>query len=225
MGTPLQTIYDSFFIKANESFLYKEDQVFKYFTTAIGKAYKTICKNLDFTLNKSKVIITVFQKSETDNVITLQINEDSYEIEITNEDSLIDIANKLSNELSVDYNVKIKKSQYPRLIISKEDADLTEYSIEVSDDEYLDIEISSSYDGYMISDLFFDDIELLAMLMHLEHSIKLKSELDHQKIYIGTKDFNKLPDKKVEYENVTKSIKDLEDRIFKFRQEFYPYTY
>lgn len=222
MGTPLQDIYESFFIKANEDFTYKEDQVFKYFTTAIGKSYKTVPSKLDFNLNKNEVILTVFENLEVPNTIFLNLNEHSYEIPISSEDN-IEIANIIKTQIENDFNVNIKLAKYPRLVISSKDGGEISYGVSVLDDFNLDIEVSNSYNGQMNSTLGYDEIELIAMFMQLENYIKIKSELEQLKMHIGTKDFNKLPNKKVEYDNINTSIKDLESRIFKFRQEFYSY--
>ncbi len=135
-STPLQEIYDAFFIRSGKDWFGKEDQVFQFFKTACGKSYKTVRNSLDYIL---------------------------YE-----------------NELE-------------------------------------------SYDGEMIAKLDQDEIDLIAMFMHLESLNKQKSALDLTKQYIGTKDFNKLPNKEVEYKNLLQSIKDLREEIYSFRQEFYTY--
>jgi hypothetical protein len=80
-----------------------------------------------------------------------------------------------------------------------------------------------TYSGYFLNTLNQDDIELLALNMSLESKRSRKSELDYTKQHMGTKDFNRLPDKKAEYEIIQKSIKDLQDEILSFRQEFYSY--
>jgi hypothetical protein len=82
----------------------------------------------------------------------------------------------------------------------------------------------TTYDGSFTNTLEQDEIELIALNMLLEEKRNRKSELDYMKSYIGTKDFSRLPEKKAEYDNLQKSMKDLQDEIYALRQEFYSYT-
>lgn len=132
MGTPLQDVYDAFFVKSIKDYTDKESLVFQFFKTAISKSYKTIPTDLTYT------------------------------------------------------------------------ADI-------------------DYSGNFVEILNQDDIELIALNMLLEEKIRDVSRLENNKQHIGTKDFNRLPDKASEYKIQNQSMKDLEDKIFKFRQEFYSY--
>lgn len=51
MGTPLQEVYDSFFIKNPETdFTDKQDMVFQLFKISLGYCKKTVPENLNYTL-------------------------------------------------------------------------------------------------------------------------------------------------------------------------------
>lgn len=81
----------------------------------------------------------------------------------------------------------------------------------------------TTYLGSFNEDIGQDGIELIALNMLLEEKRKRKSELDYMKQHLGSKDFNRLPDKVSEYKVLQESIKELQDEIFSFRQEFYSY--
>jgi hypothetical protein len=84
--------------------------------------------------------------------------------------------------------------------------------------------VSADYSGNFTATLTQKDIELIALYMFLEEKRRKKSTLDNiKKDYIGTKDFNRLPNKLDEYKMLNQSMKDLQDEIFLFRQEFYSY--
>lgn len=84
--------------------------------------------------------------------------------------------------------------------------------------------VDEDYNGEFDELLDQDEIELIALNMLLEEKRQRKSELDYSKVYLGTKDFNKLPDKVSEHKALEESINNLEDEIFTFRQEFYSYS-
>jgi len=54
MGTNLQEVFDSFFIKLpSVNFTSKESQVFQFFKTAISKCYKKTYDKLDYVFNET----------------------------------------------------------------------------------------------------------------------------------------------------------------------------
>jgi len=81
-----------------------------------------------------------------------------------------------------------------------------------------------TYDGTMNETLDTDEIELISLNMkkaYLEYLLKPSSRL---KTVIGSKDFNRLPNKVEEYKIYSLMIEDLNEQIEEFRQEFYSYT-
>jgi len=82
---------------------------------------------------------------------------------------------------------------------------------------------TDEYDGEFINTLEQDAIELIALNMLLEQYRQRYTELVYLKKHLGTKDFNKLNDKADEFKTIAQSMKDLQDEIFIFRQEFYSY--
>lgn len=131
-GTPLSEVYDAFFIKSNQDYFGKEDQVFQFFKTGISKSYKIVPDNLSYTVDEN-------------------------------------------------------------------------------------------FNGEFINIINQDTIELIAMNMLLEEKRKRKSLLDNIKSSIGTKDFNKLPNKMDDYKAISQSIKDLREEITDFEQTFKSY--
>jgi len=80
-----------------------------------------------------------------------------------------------------------------------------------------------TYDGTMNENLNTDEIELISLNMkkaYLEYLLKPSSRL---KAVIGTKDFNRLPNKVEEYKVYSLMLEDLDNKIEAFRQEFYSY--
>lgn len=133
MGTPLQSVYDAFFIKSSIDYAGKESQVYQFFKTGVSKSKKTVPEDLTYTVDEE------------------------------------------------------------------------------------------TYEGQFSDTLGQDTIELISLNMLLEEKRKRKSELDYMKQHLGTKDFNRLNDKVAEYKVINESIKNLQDEIFAFRQEFYSY--
>lgn len=219
LGTPLQEIYDAFFIKSVKNWLYKEDQVFQFFKTSCGKSYKTVRNILDYILYTNEKYITIYSEFDSDVDLTIKINDDTFIVPITTEDTKILIAQNIKAEIETKYNVdELFNLIYPRLLI----IDNEEIKIEIGND-LSDITVSETYNGEMIAKLGQDEIDLIAMFMLLESYYKQKSSLEATKQHVGTKDFNKLPNKEAEYKNVLQSIKDLKEEIYLFRQEFYTY--
>ncbi len=82
-----------------------------------------------------------------------------------------------------------------------------------------------TYDGEFIDTLDDDEIEYLALRMLYEHNRRRLQYLISLQQLIGTKDFNKLPDKVVEMKALQLSQKDLQEEIDSFKNEFNTYKY
>lgn len=226
IGTPFQEFWDSFFAKSNKNYIYKEDLVFQFFKAALSKSYKTTYDKLDYTILENSRYIDVLSTANKSGEIVLLINGIEYAISISSENTIEEIAMSIISKLkdnffSVDYCLCNKK--YPRLKVSINDVENLEIFILGACDLCLDIEVSKTYDGYMNNIVKQDTIELVTLFMYNEEQLKIKSELDTIKQHVGTRDFNRLPEKKTEYDNVMKTLKYLDEKIFLFRQEFYRY--
>lgn len=225
-GTPLQEFWDSFFAKSVQDYTYREDLLFQYFKAALSKSYKTTYDNLEYTLLSNSKYITIFSPPAADGSITLKVNEFDIEIPITTTDSPEIIAQLIKEKLiteSLDVSMCDVAVRYPRLKVSLPDVTSLSISIRGACEIGLDIEVSQTYEGYMNNVVSQDTIELVTLFMYAEEQLKAKAELDRQKQYIGTKDFNRLPEKKAEYENIMNTLRYLDDKIYSFRQEFYRY--
>jgi len=136
MGTPLQEIYDSFFIKvSDEDFTLKKSIVFQFFKTALAYSYKNTKHSLTYIL--------------------------------TDEEEFIGSMDEILNS---------------------------------------------------------DEIELISLYMKKAYIEYLLKPLTRLKNRLGTKDFNKLPDKADEYKTYSIMKKDLNQEIEDFKQQFYSYT-
>lgn len=82
----------------------------------------------------------------------------------------------------------------------------------------------SSYDGNFIGTLTQNTIELIALYMVKEYYRRCVSKFEAIKQHIGTKDFNKLPNIKEEYEITKSLLKYADEELNSFRQEFYLYS-
>lgn len=89
----------------------------------------------------------------------------------------------------------------------------------------LDTIFPESYNGNFVEILDDDEIELMAMQMKYEHYYRKEAYLLAQKRELGTKDFEKLPNKKQELDGIQNSLKLLKVDIEDLKQEFNTYKY
>jgi len=223
MGTPLLEAYDAFFIKSGKNYLYKEDQVFQFLKTGISKCKKTVSYDLSFTAYEDNMVITVYNVSESDGNIQIEINSDIYTIALLTTDTKVDIINKIKTAIINDWTVDVSYITNPRIKITKLNVDVINIKIIDIGDTNVFIIANRTFDGEFINIIEQDALELIALNMLLEQKRQRKSELDNIKQHLGTKDFNRLPEKVGEYKILEQSMKNLEDEIFSFRQEFYSY--
>ena len=223
MPTPLLEAYDTFFIKAGRSYLYKEDQVFQFLKTGISKSKKTVPYDLSYNIYEDNMVITVYSQVEFDGDIEIVINSNTYTIALLTTDTKEDIINKIKLAIQNDWTFDVSYITNPRIKISKLNIDIINVQINDIDDTNVFIVANRTYDGEFTGIVEQDALELIALNMLLEQKRQRKSELDYTKTYLGTKDFNKLIDKVAEYKVLNESIKLLEEEIFLFRQEFYSY--
>lgn len=80
-----------------------------------------------------------------------------------------------------------------------------------------------NFEGEFLNILIQDEIELIALNMLMEEKRQKRSILDYAKKHIGTKDFNRLPNKVNEYKILSESMKDLKDEIKDLEQSFKSY--
>ena len=223
MGTPLLEAYDAFFIKSGKNYLYKEDQVFQFLKTGISKCKKTVSYDLSFTAYEDNMVITVYNVSESDGNIQIEINSDIYTIALLTTDTKVDIINKIKTAIINDWTVDVSYITNPRIKITKLNVDVINIKIIDIGDTNVFIIANRTFDGEFINIIEQDALKLIALNMLLEQKRQRKSELDNIKQHLGTKDFNRLPEKVGEYKILEQSMKNLEDEIFSFRQEFYSY--
>jgi len=225
LGTLLQKIYDKFIIKvSDEDFTYKQDLVFEFFETAIGYSYKTTPHDLGYTLYTDNSVLVIFNILETSGNITLNINSDTYTIALLTTDTLLGIANKIKTAIQADWTVIIQDGTYPVLTITKTGvSDITTTFVDTGSTN-INLSVIRIYDGIMDEDLDIDEIELIALNMKKAYLDYLLKPLSRLKTTIGTKDFNRLTNKVDEYKTYSLMLKNLEEEIKDFRQEFYSYS-
>lgn len=224
MGTKLQEIYDSFFSKTDDDFTYTPDLVYQYFKKANGYSYKTVPEDLTYSLNTNNISLFVEQIASKAGNITLKYSNKSYTVSILTTDTLINIADKIVAQIGTDFTVATDYSNsFPIIYVSKDNTDLTSFSFIDTDNTSCVVIISQSYDGEYVETLGEDSIELLSLFMLREHYNKFVMKFGKQREYIGTKDFDKLPNLKNKYENTKETLDSINDQIFEFRQEFYTY--
>jgi len=225
LGTLLQKVYDKFFIKVSDvDFTYKQDLVFEFFETALGYSYKTTPHDLSYTLYNNNAVLIVYDVIENSGDITLQINSDTYIIALLNTDTKLQITTKIKSAIEVNYTVVLDNIENPMLTITKPLTDNITVTFTDTDDTFLNLIISKTYDGITINDLDIDEIELISLNMKKAYLEYLLKPLSRLQTTIGTKDFNRLSNKVDEYKVYSLMLKDLNEEIEKFRQEFYSYT-
>lgn len=225
MATELQEVYIDFLAKENKDYTYKQDLVFSFLKTAIGYSYKTTPQDLTYVLDVDNVVFIIYNIATSNGNITVNINDDSYIIPILTTDTILGIANKINSAINNDYTVVVSsKGTYPILTITKSSVTEINSTIVDTDNTEVEIDVGRTYDGNFPSTLTCDTIQLLTLFMKKESLRKQKAELENMKTYIGTKDFNKLPDKKSELKVLIDDAKYLDDEIQAFRQEFYTYS-
>jgi len=225
LGTLLQKIYDKFFIKVSDfDFTYKQDLVFEFFETSIGYSYKTTPHDLDYILYSDNVVLIIYELVENSGNITLNINSDTYTISLLTTDTKLNIANKIKSAIELDYTVILDDIENPMLTITKTDTDIITLLFTDTNNTNLNLIIRKTYDGTMINDLDIDEIELISLNMKKAYLEYLLKPLNRLKTTLGTKDFNRLANKLEEYKVYSLMLKDLNDQIDDFRQEFYSYS-
>jgi hypothetical protein len=225
MGTLLQKVYDKFFVKASDDdFTYKQDLVFEFFETAIGYSYKTTAHDLGYTVYTNNSVLVIFSTLEVSGDITLGINSNDYTIALLSTDTVLEIANKIKTAIQADWTVIITNGLYPVITITKSGVDDITTTFIDAGSTNINILVCRTYDGIMDEDLDIDEIELISLNMKKAHIEYLLKPLSRLQINIGTKDFNRLPNKVEEYKVYSLMLKDLEEEIQKFRQEFYSYS-
>ena len=225
MGTLLQKIYDKFFIKVSDfDFTYKQDLVFEFFETSIGYSYKTTPHDLDYILYSDNAVLIIYGIVENSGDITLNINSDTYTISLLTTDTKLNIANKIKSAIELDYTVILDDIENPMLTITKTDTDIITLLFTDTNNTNLNLIIRKTYDGIMINDLDIDEIELISLNMKKAYLEYLLKPLNRLKTTLGTKDFNRLANKLEEYKVYSLMLKDLNDQIDNFRQEFYSYS-
>ena len=225
LGTLLQKIYDKFFIKVSDfDFTYKQDLVFEFFETSIGYSYKTTPHDLDYILYSNNAVLIIYGLVENSGDIILNINSDTYTISLLTTDTKLNIANKIKSAIELDYTVILDDIENPMLTITKTDTDIITLLFTDDNNTNLNLIIKKTYDGIMINDLDIDEIELISLNMKKAYLEYLLKPLNRLKTSLGTKDFNRLANKLEEYKVYSLMLKDLNDQIEKFRQEFYSYS-
>jgi len=225
LGTLLQKIYDKFFIKVSDfDFTYKQDLVFEFFETSIGYSYKTTPHDLDYILYPNNAVLIIYGLVENSGYITLNINSDTYTISLLTTDTKLIIANKIKSAIELDYTVILDDIENPMLTITKTDTDVITLLFTDTNNTNLNLIIRKTYDGIMINDLDIDEIELISLNMKKAYLEYLLKPLNRLKTTLGTKDFNRLANKLEEYKVYSLMLKDLNDQIDNFRQEFYSYS-
>jgi len=225
LGTLLQKIYDKFFIKVSDvDFTYKQDLVFEFFETSIGYSYKTTPHDLGYTLYNNNAVLIIYDVIETSGDITLQINSDTYIIALLNTDTKLEISTKIKSAIELDYTVDLDNIENPMLTITKTDVDDIVVTFTDTDDTFLNLVISKTYDGITINDLDIDEIELISLNMKKAYLDYLLKPLSRLKKQIGTKDFNRLESKVEELKVYSLMLSNLKEEIKDFRQEFNSYS-
>lgn len=231
-GTPLQEVYDAFFVKTDTDYTDKEDMVFQFLKAGVSKSYKTTPNKLDYWLveYKKEIVFDSFGIVELPNPedtidITVEINGVDYIVTLENGDGFVEFVDKLIVETSafftIDYSV-YSEGVYNVLIESPNEENIETFTISGLPFE-IEYHMGTTYEGYFEKALHQDEIELIAMFMLSESYYRALARLNRLKQYIGTKDFNRLPEKRAEYALLQSSISDLDDKIEKFRNEFYTF--
>jgi hypothetical protein len=78
-------------------------------------------------------------------------------------------------------------------------------------------------EGKFTNVLFLDTIELLSLCMTREYYFRELDKLSRTKQHIGTQAFNKLPDLSKQYDTASENYKNIDEKFYLFRQEFYTY--
>lgn len=228
MPTPFQVILNNFSSIMDEDLLGQEEQIFEWFKTAIPSVKKSVNNTLGYKVYTNKVGIYLYTSDDTlleSGNIKLKLNNDEYIISLTENMTLLEIANVIKTSiLSVNYDVEILNYNYRILIeITDKINDVLNVSLDDIGSANLLYYFIEQYDGEIEDELEYDVIQLLANYMKLYNKQKKLAFYSGLKRDIGTKDFNKLPNKKQEMEAVKIEIKQIKSEISDLRNELYEY--
>jgi|GEM_PF-3643748 len=221
MGTPLQEVYlmcQSNLFGMNLSG--KETLLFNAFRKAITRCKRYAHVSLDYELNKKEYMCKLFQLSNNDITIILTINGATFSVPTFTTESKLEILEKIKDAIITVAELS-RITENEELIIQSEN-DL-EINLNYCGNSIVIIE--HSYDGVFNEVLEDDEIEFIAVAMtkefyDMEHSIPSLS-----KINIGTKHFDKLPDKQKQYRAMVERSKFWEDKFDTLKHEFATFGY
>lgn len=117
---------------------------------------------------------------------------------------------------SLVYNILISAISRSRKVVDS-NLDFTLSEIEPGEEE--------TYEGYFHNILSDDEVEFIVLRMLYENNRRREQYLINLRELIGTRDFNKLPDKSKELKVLQESMKSLQEEINSFKNEFNTYIY
>jgi len=225
MATDLQEVYDSFFAKVpDEDFTYKADLIYQYFKAANGYSYKTVPEDLTYIINSDNIVLYISSLATSSGNVILTLNSVNYTIPILATGTLFDIANQIVAVIPSAYTVETDYTNtFPIIIITLSGSNLSAEYKDI-DNTGVVINITKTYNGNYVETLKVDSIELIALFMASQYYNAKLTSLSSIKQHIGTQNFSKLPNFKDQYDSTKSTLNDIDEKIYKFRQEFYTYS-
>lgn len=227
MGTPLQEVYDSFFIKVPEDFTYKNDMVFQLFKAGYAKSYQMTSSTVKYSISQDSGNLVLYSTAQEDGKIQIYLNEENMiEVELSVDNTKDDIAKAIRDGINntENFTAIIKFIENPIIEIKNTEEDGIVNLLFVDyDGTKVEIAELESYAGYFDTLVHQDYIELIALNMALEFHRRNLYALQAEKQHIGTKEFNRLPEKSREMSVALNSIENLIAEIEMFKSDFQTY--
>ena len=220
MGTPFSEVFLDFETNMTGVKLTgRETMVFQAFKRSVARCEKITQTNLSYLLNNKIFYFKLYELSNIDDNIVFTINENEYEILTFITDTKDIILDTILNEIINDYPLS-RLSNDGLIIRSSESIDVK--LIDVGNHTII---LQGEYDGIFNNDIPQSDITLIGIGMTKEWFDMQHSKVALERNNMGTKHFDKDPDRKKQYDGMIERSSYWNDEFFKYRQEFYTFGY
>lgn len=220
MGTSLSSIFLDFEMNMTGTRLIgRETMIFQAFKRSVAICSKTIQKSLEYMLDNRIFYIKLYELLPIDNIISFSINSNTYTVQTSASEDKESILFKILSEITNDYPLSFIAQD---TIVVKSDSRI-EISL-LSKGSYTVI-IQPEYAGYFLNNLEQSEISLIALGMTKEWYNMQHSKILLERNNMGTKHFDKDPDRKKQYDSILERSNYWNSEFSQYRQEFSTFGY
>lgn len=218
MGTPFDEIYLDFQVNMTGVDLTgKEALIFQAFKRSVAMCEKTVQKSLTYILAETVCGLKIYELSDKYDRIIISINDSSYSVTTKESGDKKAVLSSLLRKIKGDYPLSNLEGEV--LYIMSENS----VTVKILRAGGFRLILEPSYDGEFLQDLQQDEISLIAAGMTSEWYKMQHSRVCLERNNMGTKHFDKDPDRKKQYDGMVERSKYWDTEFYRLRQEFYSY--